>query len=38
VAFVALPTLLDQDDFWLFQPKIMNLIASKLAEQLYGFK
>jgi hypothetical protein len=30
-------TRLDQDDFWLEQPKIMNLIASKVAEQLYGF-
>jgi hypothetical protein len=28
---------LDQDDFWLNQPKIMNLIAFKVLEQLYGF-
>jgi hypothetical protein len=27
----------DQDDFWLDQPKVMSLIASKVAEQLYGF-
>jgi len=30
-------TRLDQDDFWLNQPKIMNLIAFKVLEQLYGF-
>jgi len=29
---------LDQDDFWLNQPKVINLIASKVKEQLYGFK
>jgi hypothetical protein len=28
---------LDQDDFWLNQPKILNLIAFKVVEQLYGF-
>jgi len=28
---------LDQDDFWLKQPKIINLIAFKALEQLYGF-
>jgi hypothetical protein len=28
---------LDQDDFWLNQPKIINLIAFKVIEQLYGF-
>jgi hypothetical protein len=28
---------LDQDDFWLTQPKIINLIAFKVLEQLYGF-
>jgi hypothetical protein len=28
---------LDQDDFWLNQPKIMNLIAFKALEQRYGF-
>jgi len=28
---------LDQDDFWFNQPKIINLIASKVLEQLYGF-
>jgi hypothetical protein len=27
----------DQDDFWLLQPKTINLIAFKAAEQLYGF-
>jgi len=27
----------DQDDFWLYQPKVMNLIASKVVEQLNGF-
>jgi len=27
----------DQDDFWLKQPKITNLIAFKVSEQLYGF-
>jgi len=25
------------DDFWLLQPKIINLIAFKMLEQLYGF-
>jgi len=29
---------LDQDDFWLNQPKIINLIAFKVLEQLYGLK
>jgi hypothetical protein len=29
---------LDQDVFWLKQPKNTNLIASKVLEQLYGFK
>jgi hypothetical protein len=28
---------LDQDGFWLKQPKIINLIAFKVIEQLYGF-
>jgi len=28
---------LDQDDFWLNQPKTINLIDSKVLEQLYGF-
>jgi hypothetical protein len=28
---------LDQDDLWLVQPKIINLIAFKVLEQLYGF-
>ena len=28
---------LDQSDFWLNQPKIINLIAFKVIEQLYGF-
>ena len=27
----------DQDDFWLNQPKNINLIAFKALEQLYGF-
>ena len=27
----------DQDDFWLGQPKVMNLIAFRVIEQLYGF-
>jgi hypothetical protein len=27
----------DQDDFWLNQPKTINLIAFKVIEQLYGF-
>jgi len=27
----------DQDGFWLIQPEIMNLIAFKVLEQLYGF-
>jgi hypothetical protein len=30
-------TRADQDAFWLDQPKVMNLIASKVTEQLYGF-
>jgi hypothetical protein len=29
--------LLDQDEFWLIQPKLINLIAFKVIEQLYGF-
>ena len=41
VCFAALPksTIVgpDQDDFWLNQPKFINLIASKVLEQLYGF-
>ena len=28
---------LDQDVFWLNQPKNINLIAFKVIEQLYGF-
>jgi len=27
---------LDQDDFWVNQPKVTNLIASKVIGQLYG--
>ena len=34
---VIVVTRLDQDDFWLNQPKIINLIDSKVLEQLYGF-
>ena len=30
-------TRADQDDFWLDQPKVMNLIAFRVIEQLYGF-
>ena len=30
-------TRIDQDDFWLKQPKLMNLIALTVLEQLYGF-
>ncbi|MGI9515150.1 MAG: hypothetical protein ACR2OL_19805 [Anderseniella sp.] len=30
-------TRADQEDFWLKQPKVLNLIASKESEQLYGF-
>ena len=29
---------LDEDDFWLTQPEIINLIALKVIEQLSGFK
>jgi hypothetical protein len=28
---------LDQDDFWLNQPKTINLMAFNVLEQLYGF-
>jgi len=39
VKLVGYPVItgLDQDDFWLNQPKIINLIAFKVIGQLYGF-
>ncbi len=35
---IAHGAALDQDDYWLNQPIVINLIASKVMEQLYGFK
>ena len=33
-----LAAILDQDDFWLNQPRVISLIDSKVREQFYGYR